>query len=344
MRSPGERRGSAREEAALLQGQLTAFGELLAGHPFASDRPGTTHVMAVEYARALDAYERATREAARDPALSRAELDEGLAALNRLNALLVGARPAAEETEPPDRTSTTRAPDKRPAKGDGPARQRSAGTAARAPAGASRAPAAARPSGKPGPGGSGRPAVQGGRARPRLRERFTPQQLLVRAGLAALACYCVAVGFLGNWLVAVLCFVFANFGVGMAGAGGLFTLMPLAQTWRAVKGGRVEAEYRRTEKTYSTSTPWEQHYVHRDADGQELTYRRGVPSASLVPLPTRRLWLVAGRKPALITSTDLLLTPLLLVIGVPLLLGGTALTLAAVPGALIWSLAGDPWW
>ncbi|MGW1912615.1 hypothetical protein ACWCQS_18300 [Streptomyces sp. NPDC002076] len=64
----GERRRRAREEATRFQDQLTAFGELLAGHPFATGRPGTTHMMAVEYARALDAYDKATREAARNPA------------------------------------------------------------------------------------------------------------------------------------------------------------------------------------------------------------------------------------------------------------------------------------
>lgn len=110
------------------------------------------------------------------------------------------------------------------------------------------------------------------------------------------------------------------------------------------RGGRVEAEYSHTKKSYSTTNPWEQHYVHVDADGRELTYRREVPSETLIPLPTRRLWLVEGKKPTLITSTDLFLTPLWLILGIPFLLGGTALTLGCVPGVLIGALTGHHWW
>lgn len=99
----GKRRREAREESARPRGRLTVFGELLAGHPFAPDRPGVTHVMAVEYAGALDAYERASRVADRDPAAARRELDEGLAALDRLDTRLVGTLPADTpgSAEPP---------------------------------------------------------------------------------------------------------------------------------------------------------------------------------------------------------------------------------------------------
>lgn len=51
-----------------------------------------------------------------------------------------------------------------------------------------------------------------------------------------------------------------------------------------------------------------------------------------------------GKHPQLITSTELFLTPLWLILGVPLLLGGTALALAAVPGVLVGALTGHHWW
>jgi hypothetical protein len=279
----GERRRRAREEAARFQDQLTAFGEMPAGHPFATDRPGTTHVMAVEYARALDAYDKATREAARNPALARQELDEGLAALNRLNARLVGA-PLTVSTagaEPRDRAAQARtSPEKtapartRPEK-EAPERAEDDGEAPRIPA--------------------------VGAAKPRLRDRYAPEQLLLRAALTALAVYCLLVGFLAGWVQAFVCLVGTNLGLGLAG-GGFVLCTPAWESWRALRGGRVLARCSRTERSFSTSTPWEQHYVHVDADGRELTYRRGVPSGSLAPLPSRRLWLVAGRNPGLITS------------------------------------------
>ncbi|KUN82049.1 hypothetical protein AQJ66_23675 [Streptomyces bungoensis] len=331
----GERRRRAREEAARFDGQLTAFGEMLAGHPFATDRPGATHVMAVEYARALDAYEKAAREAVRNPALARQELDEGLAALNRLNTLLVGATQAADGTpaaEPRDRMRQARArPDKAGPDKAGPSKA---------------GPDKALPS-KAGPDeerGERRalavPAA--GPAKPRLRDRYAPEQLLVRASLTVLAVYCLLVGFLAGWPQALLCLVGANLGLGMAACG--FALcMPLRESWGALRGGRVRARYSHTEKTFSTATPWEQHYVHVDADGRELTYRRGVPSGSLAPLPSRRLWRVTGRSPRLISSAEFFLSPLLLLLGAPLLLGGLALTLTACPGALVGALTGHRW-
>ncbi|MFD4956447.1 hypothetical protein [Streptomyces sp. NPDC058451] len=299
-------------EAARFDGQLTAFGEMLATHPFATDRPGTTHVMAVEYARALDAYEKAEREATRDPALARRELDEGLASLNRLNNLLVGGLPAeATVPEPRDRT-----------------------------------PPATKNAASPGetePAASGPTWEAADRSKPRLRDRFAPEQLMLRAGLTALAVYSLAVGIVAGWQVAIMNVVFLNVGLGMAGGGFVFCLMPILQTWGAVKGGRVEADYRCTEKSFSSTDPWEQHYVHVDADGRELTYRRKVPTETLAPLPTRRLWLVKGKQPELITSTSLFLTPLMLILGIPLLLGGTVATLFCVPGALIGALTGHDW-
>jgi hypothetical protein len=62
-----------------------------------------------------------------------------------------------------------------------------------------------------------------------------------------------------------------------------------------------------------------------------------VPGPSLAAVPVRRLWLLEeghGDR-TLITSTELCLTPLLLVVGVPLLLLGLALLLGGVPGMLI---------
>jgi hypothetical protein len=154
----------------------------------------------------------------------------------------------------------------------------------------------------------------------------------------------VAVGFLTGWPVALVCFLLAIYGVGLAGGGVTVCLLPIIQAWGALKGGRVEAEYSCTAESCSRRMRWEQRYVHVDAGGREVTYRRGVPSESLAPLPVRRLWLVKGNKPDLISSAQFFLTPLALIPGIPLILGGTAVTLAVVPGVLIGSLTGHHWW
>ncbi|MCC5478551.1 hypothetical protein [Streptomyces barringtoniae] len=316
----GKRRREAREESARLQGRLTAFGELLAGHPFTADRPGATHVMAVEYARALDAYEQAARVAERDPVSARRELAEGLAALHRLNALLVGAQPAdsAGAVRPPGGSGFTPKPPTTPTMPTAPKRPTApeeAGTGALAETAPAREAA----------------------SRPRLRERFTAWQLLVRAALVVLACYCVLVGLVGGWGPALACVPLVNFGAGLTGFGTMVCRLVFSRTRSAVRGGRVAAEYRGTERTHGVRGPWEQRYVHTDTAGRETAYGRTVPSPSLAAVPVRRLWLLEESQGdrTLITSTELYLTPLLLVVGVPLLLLGLALLLGGVPGMLI---------
>ncbi|MGW1803498.1 hypothetical protein [Streptomyces sp. NPDC002078] len=182
----GERRRRAGEEAARFQDQLTAFGEMLAGHPFATDRPGTTHMMAVEYARALDAYDKATREAARNPAPARAEPRDR----------------AAQARSSPEKTAPART---RPEK-EAPERAGDDGEAPRIPA--------------------------VGAAKPRLRDRYAPEQLLLRSALTVLA----------GWVQGFVCLVGTNLGLGLAG-GGFVLCTPAWESWGALRGGRVLARY-----------------------------------------------------------------------------------------------------
>lgn len=301
------------------------FGEMPAGHPFAADRPGTTHVMAVEYARALDAYEKAKQAAVRDPAQARVALDNGVAALNHLNRLLVGGPDAAGTALPlrgqaPEVRGTARSSSARPAP---------------APSGPSASPPASGPSGR---AVRKTPSGKAHAAEPRLRDRYAPEQFWVRGGLAFLAVYTVAVGIHGNWVKAIAVLICVSIGPCLAGVGFVFSWVPISQILGAFKGGRVRAEYRRTvEKSYvhGNEHSWNQVYEYADADGRDLTHRRGVPKADLAALPTRRLWLVSGRKPELVTSTELFLTPLALLLGLPLLLAGVATTLVGFPGMFI---------
>lgn len=304
----GERRRGERERAARFDAQLTAFGEILATHPFTTDRPGSTHVMAVEYARALDAYEAASREADRDMALARRELDEGVAALNRLNAHLAGTPlPPARVPEPeppaPEREVLPPAPVSRPA-----------------------------------------PAERG--AKPRLRDRYTPEQLALRTGLVVLALYTIAVIATGTWIMAVCSIIVLNVGLGMACGGGILGWEALTEIWGAAHGGLVRAEYSHTAKRPHpgvNDAPFDQHYIHRTPEGRTVTYRRGVPKASLEALPTRRLWLLKGDEPKLRAFSSPPLLALSLIFTVPLSLAGAAISLAAVPGVLIAALTGHLW-
>ncbi|MFD3590422.1 hypothetical protein [Streptomyces sp. NPDC058683] len=86
-----------RDESALaaIEAEITAFGEALNAHSFHPGQPGATEAMHAELARALDAYEQATRDFGggrnRADALDALRaLDEGRHALACLDALLAG--------------------------------------------------------------------------------------------------------------------------------------------------------------------------------------------------------------------------------------------------------------
>ncbi|MGW7527425.1 hypothetical protein [Streptomyces sp. NPDC054783] len=302
----GKRRREGREESARLQGRLTAFGELLAGHPFTADRPGVTHVMAVEYARALDAYEQAARVADRDPVSARREPTDGLAALHRLNAHLVGALPGdnAGAVRPPGgsgsgaagRESPGAIAKERPEKGQPRKERQRTGAASPFAPEPTKTPRQPKPPTTPGKAGIGALAAttpaQEAASRPGLRERFTARQLLARAALVVLACYCVLVGLVGGWGPALICILLVNFGVGLTGFGSMVCRLVISRTRGAVRGGRVAVEYRGTERTHGVGSPWEQRYVHTDTAGRETAYGRAVPSPSLAAVPIRRLWLL----------------------------------------------------
>ncbi|MFF0523222.1 hypothetical protein ACFYTC_31340 [Actinomadura nitritigenes] len=330
MNLKGGRRRAAREEAERFAARLTAFGELLATHPFSADRPDATHEMAVEYARALDAYEAAKRAAPRDPVLAGRELAAGLAALNRLNAHLVGiAAP-----EPPAPASATTKPEARHPDRAAPEEDADA------------APVRASPGDRP--PGSPRSRAASDRARPRLRDRYTSWQLAKRAGITVAAVYLLVIAVLGAWWLAFVGLMALNVGGGLAMFGGLLGWTSAGQIAGAVKGGLVSAEYTRTTKKVAPrrdEAPYQQNYVYVDAAGEELTYRRDARSPSLAALPTRRLWLVKGGR-RWSTETHLsgfwtpLLTSLLLVFAAALFLFGAAVVLYAVPGLLILALTG----
>ncbi|MBO2463456.1 hypothetical protein [Actinomadura violacea] len=323
----GGRQRGAREEAARFETRLTAFGELLAAHPFSADRPDATHEMAVEYARALDAYEAAKRAAARDLALAGRELAAGLTALNRLNAHLVGtatpeapapavAKPEARRPEPQVEAEAEAAPVKGPHEVRGP--------------------------------DVPRPRAPGDRARPRLRDRYTSGQLAKRTGVTVAAVYLLVLAVLGSWWLALVGLMALMMGGGLALFGGLLGWTSVTQIVGAVRGGLVSAEYVRTTKKVSYAlreAPYQHFYLYVGADGEKVTYQRDALSPSLAALPTRRLWLVkGGGRTGMETHLSGLLVPplmfLLLAFGVPLFLFGTVAVLYACPGLLIRALAG----
>ncbi|KAB2588702.1 hypothetical protein [Streptomyces arboris] len=85
---------------AEIEAEITALGEALDVHAFSPGQPGATDEMRAELARALDAYDQAKRDVARDrmradtlPVLH--TLDEGRHALACLDALIAG-RPLPE--------------------------------------------------------------------------------------------------------------------------------------------------------------------------------------------------------------------------------------------------------
>ena len=333
---PDERRPKVREAAALFQAhlfraQLSAFGEVLATHPYASDRPDAAHETVAGYVRALDAYEAAKREASRDSALARRELDTAVAALNRLNAHIAGTVLPETPTSGPHAHTQERQqrahPTKKAASAASPEQSGPAG-----PVGLSK---------KARPSPPARPRATEGRSKPRFRDRHTKGALAGYAGLAVWAIYSLAVLVVGGWLAPRVTFGCLLWGLALAGVGGSF-IWEMRGELRSVRSGKpVVAEYSHTAKSKSSDSSWEQCYEYVDAAGEKVTYRRGVSKESLAALPTRRLWLSKGEKTELKSLGWVMLgLPLGLIFCMLLFLTGAALILAAVPGVLLFGLTG----
>ncbi|MEU9731569.1 hypothetical protein [Streptomyces sp. NPDC048002] len=82
-------------ELARIEAEITAFGEVLAGHPFLPDHRAHSPRLLADYQRALDAYERAKRDFVGDRNLRDAAdvlraLDEGRHALACVDATVAG--------------------------------------------------------------------------------------------------------------------------------------------------------------------------------------------------------------------------------------------------------------
>jgi hypothetical protein len=151
--------------------------------------------------------------------------------------------------------------------------------------------------------------------------------------------YCVALGFVTGWSAALICFLVGQFAIQIYAGGYDYCRTLLIERGGAFWEGRVEAEYRGTERSYS-SFPWEQIYVYVGADGKELTYRHGVPRATLAPLPTRRLWPVRGEFPELAPSWEMVVALILLLVVGSLVLAAAVGILVIAPGVMIVASAG----
>ncbi|WP_282697580.1 hypothetical protein [Streptomyces sp. CC208A] len=201
----------------------------------------------------------------------------------------------------------------------------------------------------PAPAAPPRDTVVSG-AKPRLRERYTRTQLVLRGVLALLAAHGVALytagTVAGDWenpligILAVLLVSFIGGGVGafvcVAGSmtGGCFLLL-----WRiARRGKRVRARFVRRKTTKGVH----QHvFAVTDVTGRQHEHTRTAGGPNVAPLPYRTVWYLQGAP-----DKDTLLgawAPLWLTLGACV---GTAVTLTAawlltfyvIPGMLLRTL------
>ncbi|MFC3572995.1 hypothetical protein ACFOZ0_06830 [Streptomyces yaanensis] len=177
--------------------------------------------------------------------------------------------------------------------------------------------------------------------KPRLRDRYTPQQLLIRGAVVAYAGYGAALAALGHVTQAFVGGLVLAFAGLMAGGLGGFILLFGRDIWAVMRRGRlVRTEYLRTLKPpkYSSQGQWKHEYGYTDGADRQVVHRRDAPNGTVHPLPYRRMWYVEGAEEELV----LLLTPfaqtVLVLLVTPVFLAVSAVCLVVFPGLLIHDL------
>ncbi|MGI5328543.1 hypothetical protein [Actinomadura nitritigenes] len=165
------------------------------------------------------------------------------------------------------------------------------------------------------------------------------------AGCAALALYFLVVAVVGEWRLAVAGSAALLLGV-LCGVVAYVSGVTAWELLRAFGGGLVKAEYSKTVRIHrpvgKAPSPWQQRYVHVNAEGRMLTGTRGCSYENSNARPQRRFWVANGRHPGLRPFWQTLFSPALLIVAVPAGVATAALVLVAVPGALIAAIIGVP--
>ncbi|WP_282695411.1 hypothetical protein [Streptomyces sp. CC208A] len=319
--------------------EVTAFGELLAAHPFRPEGPGTPPEVVADWARALDAYEaagRALNHDDREDVLR--QLDDGRYAMACLEARL-RRRPL---------------PARLPLCFFDPRHGPSAAEVPWTPAGGTRrlVPVCAADevrlregslpiaSGHP---GRRPPALA---ASPSPRDRFDWGRLAVPGMVAVLLGYPVVLFALGDVMWAVAYLAAGYIPVGFAGMSGFYLFSSAADLWALVRRGhRTRAAFDRSEEN---SSGHQDVHVVTDVAGRRYEHVRKVSGPTVRPLPYRRVWYLRGREGAgegkgkgggkVLGPWAVLRLPLTVLVSLPVFVVSAAATLYLIPGRLILAL------
>ncbi|MFE2290942.1 hypothetical protein [Streptomyces sp. NPDC059452] len=348
MRGPGRRardrkraRAQEQEQERELEAEVTAFGEMLAGHSFAPGDPATPPEALDDWARALDAYDAASRALHRR---GQAEvvpqlLREGLDALVDLEARVAGA-PLPQRLPPCffDPRHGQSATEVRWAPSDG-AKRLIAVCAADAirlregsPPLLGGRPAPVEEPGELPPGGP-----DGGLSRPVEPFRSAGLSLPWTIGLLVLVLgYGAALVVAGDLPGAVLAVIIGGNLGAVALLSGILVGDAAVDLWVLVRRGRLtRAAFVRSAR--GRSGAYEHVYAVTDASGRRREFTRRAGGRASVPVPLRTVWYLpkADGTGKGVSSWSPVWLPLRVLLGLPVVLGSAAVTLYLIPGRLI---------
>lgn len=325
-------RGTGRREREReLEAEVTAFGELLAEHSFAPGDPGTPSKAVDDWARALDAYDAASRALHRRKRVELVPqlLQQGMSALVDLEARVAG-EPLPQRLPPCffDSRHGQAATEVRWAPSGG-AQRLIAVCAADALRLREGAPHLL----------SGHPAsAEEVDSLPPRPDRDLPLSWAIGL-LALLIGYAGALAAAGDGPGAFVAVIVAGNSGTMAALSGLLVASAAVDLWALMRRGHL------TQATFARSTVGphgaRQHvYVVTDASGRQRECARAAGSRTGKPVPTRSVWYLpkTGGTGKAVSSWSPVWLPLRILVGLPVLLSSAAVTLYLIPGRLIIAL------
>ncbi|MFI0873551.1 hypothetical protein ACH4TM_03935 [Streptomyces parvus] len=314
-----------------LAAEVTAFGELLAVHPFQPGAAGTPPEAIADWARALDAYEaagRALRRDGREDVLR--HLDHGMYAMGCLESRVTGGplpmRLPLCFFDPRHGPSTAEVPWTPP---DGTPRRVPVCAADKVRLREGSLPIA-----------SGHPARRQTAPAPSLalRDRADWDKLAVPGAIAAFLGYALALFAVGEAGWGIVSLAAGHVPLGLALLSGMALFSSASTLWALIHRGHLtEAVFDRSEET---SSQHKHVHVVTDVSGRRYEHVRKVSGPTVKPLPYRRVWYVPGRRDGgvVLGAWAVLGLPLAVLVALPIFTVSAAATLYLIPGRLFIAL------
>lgn len=324
-----------------LAAEVTAFGELLAVHPFRPGTPGTSPEAVADWTLALDAYEaagRALRHDGREDVLR--HLDDGRYAMACLESRLTGGplpvRLPLCFFDPRHGPSAAEVPWTPPG---GAQRQVPVCAADQVRLREGSLPIA-----------SGHPARRPAAPAASLRDRIDWGRLAVPGVVAALLGYAVALFALGDGVGGIVYLAAGYIPAAFALGSGVFLFSSASRLWALIRRGhRTHADFDRSEVT---SSGRQDIHTVTDVSGRRYEHVRRVSGRTVKPLPYLRVWYVRGREDEgegkgkgkgegegeVLDGWAVVRLPVVVLVALPVFAASAAATLYLIPGRLFLAL------